>query len=119
MENPLSVTNSKISEVSLRLLVASPVATRLLEDGHFSESKQGKKVEKIMVPYDTIGKPFVVRNLVMFEITHKSLLPLLLFSCLYSSNNTVFFIFAHMCFRLVILPEARQHGCHIWCTSVD
>ncbi|KAF9547525.1 hypothetical protein EC957_008362 [Mortierella hygrophila] len=45
MENLLSVTNSEASEVSLRLLAASPVATRLLEDGLFSGSEQGKNVE--------------------------------------------------------------------------
>ncbi|KAF9942415.1 hypothetical protein BGZ67_001771 [Mortierella alpina] len=47
MKNPLSVTNSEASEVSLRLLAASPVATKLLEDGLFSESKQGKKAGEL------------------------------------------------------------------------
>ncbi|KAG9067497.1 hypothetical protein KI688_012280 [Linnemannia hyalina] len=40
MKDPLSFTNSEASEVSLRLLAASPVATQLLEDGLLSESEQ-------------------------------------------------------------------------------
>ncbi|KAF9103236.1 hypothetical protein BGX27_010669, partial [Mortierella sp. AM989] len=63
MKDPFSVTNSEVSEASLRLLVASPVATRLIEDGLFSESEQGKKVEKRTIPFDTIGKPFTLTSL--------------------------------------------------------
>ncbi|KAF9211009.1 hypothetical protein BGZ59_008639 [Podila verticillata] len=63
MQNPLSVTNSEASEVSLRFLAASPVATRLLEDGQFSESKQGKNMEMRTIPFDTIGKKFILESL--------------------------------------------------------
>ncbi|KAF9375020.1 hypothetical protein CPC16_000941 [Podila verticillata] len=63
MENPLSVTNSEASEVSLRLLAASPVATRLLEDGLFSGSEQGKNVEERTIPFGDIGQTFTLANL--------------------------------------------------------
>ncbi|KAG9067806.1 hypothetical protein KI688_011394 [Linnemannia hyalina] len=64
MENPLSVTNSEASEVSLRLLAASPVATRLSEDGLFSGSEQGKNVEDRVIPFDNIGQPFTLASLI-------------------------------------------------------
>ncbi|KFH68186.1 hypothetical protein MVEG_06915 [Podila verticillata NRRL 6337] len=63
MENPLSVTNSEASEVSLRLLAASPVATRLLEDGLFSGSEQGKNVEERTIPFGDIGQTFTLASL--------------------------------------------------------
>lgn len=78
MEDPLSVTNSEASEVSLRLLVASPVATQLLEDGLFSGSEQGNNVEDRVISYDRIGQVFTLESLVMLEITHKFMLLLLL-----------------------------------------
>ncbi|KAF9911366.1 hypothetical protein EC991_003931 [Linnemannia zychae] len=56
MEDPLSVTNSEASEVSLRVLAASPVATRLLEDGLFSRSEQGKNTENRTIPFGNIGQ---------------------------------------------------------------
>ncbi|KAF9186305.1 hypothetical protein BGZ49_004197, partial [Haplosporangium sp. Z 27] len=56
MENPLLVSNSEVSEVSLRLLAASPVATRLLEDGLFNRSAKVKKVEKRAIPFDETGE---------------------------------------------------------------
>ena len=70
MKNPLSFTNSEASEISLRLLAASPVATRLLEEGLFRESEQGKKVEKRSILYDTIGQTFTLASLVIFEKSH-------------------------------------------------
>ncbi|KAF9307748.1 hypothetical protein BGZ91_008228 [Linnemannia elongata] len=63
MEDPLSVINSGASEVSLRLLAASPVATRLLEDGLFSGSEQGKNVEEGLIPFDKIGQTFTLASL--------------------------------------------------------
>ncbi|KAF9899254.1 hypothetical protein EC991_009220, partial [Linnemannia zychae] len=63
MEDPLSVTNSEASEVSLRLLAASPVATRLLEDGLFSRSEQGKNTEDRAIPFGNIGQTFTLANL--------------------------------------------------------
>ncbi|KAG0196040.1 hypothetical protein BGX28_000212 [Mortierella sp. GBA30] len=63
MENPLSVTNSEVSELSLQLLAASPVATRLLEDGIFSGGDQGKNVEERTIPFDNIGQTFTLANL--------------------------------------------------------
>ncbi|KAF9313525.1 hypothetical protein BG003_005099, partial [Podila horticola] len=63
MEDPLSVTNSEASEVSLRLLAASPVATQLLEDGLFSASEQGKSVEERTIPFDNIGQTFTLASL--------------------------------------------------------
>ncbi|KAG0350257.1 hypothetical protein BGZ54_003938, partial [Gamsiella multidivaricata] len=63
MEDPLSVTNSEASEVSLRLLAASPVATRLLEDGLFSGSEQGKNVEERTIPFGDIGQTFTLASL--------------------------------------------------------
>ncbi|OAQ24514.1 hypothetical protein K457DRAFT_24078 [Linnemannia elongata AG-77] len=63
MEDPLSVLNSEASEVSLRLLAVSPVATRLLEDGLFSGSEQGKNVEEGLIPFDKIGQTFTLASL--------------------------------------------------------
>ncbi|KAF9299259.1 hypothetical protein BGZ74_008996, partial [Mortierella antarctica] len=63
MENPLSVTNSEVSEASLRLLAASPVATRLLEDGLFSGSERGKDVQERTIPFDNIGQTFTLASL--------------------------------------------------------
>ncbi|KAF9339225.1 hypothetical protein BGZ91_006667 [Linnemannia elongata] len=63
MENPLSVTNSEVSEASLRLLAASPVATRLLEEGLFSRGEQGKNVEERTIPFDNIGQTFTLASL--------------------------------------------------------
>ncbi|KAF9086459.1 hypothetical protein BGX27_003196, partial [Mortierella sp. AM989] len=63
MENPLSVTNSEASEVSLRLLAASPVATRLLEDGLFSSNEQGKNMEDRTIPFGDIGQTFTLASL--------------------------------------------------------
>jgi hypothetical protein len=83
MDNPFSVTNSEVSEASLRLLAASPVATRLLEDGLFSSSEQGKNMEDRTIPFRDIGQTFTLASLVMFKITHRLLLLLLLsFLCL-------------------------------------
>ncbi|KAG0256198.1 hypothetical protein DFQ27_005862 [Actinomortierella ambigua] len=63
MENPLSVTNSEVSEASLRLFAESPVATRLLEEGLFSRSEQGKNVEERTIPFDNIGQTFTLTSL--------------------------------------------------------
>ncbi|KAK3810194.1 MAG: hypothetical protein J3Q66DRAFT_352384 [Benniella sp.] len=52
MENPLSVTNSKVSEAELQLLADSPLMTRLLKEGVFSGSEPDKNVEERMIPYD-------------------------------------------------------------------
>lgn len=71
MENPLSVTNSEVSEASLRLLAASPVAARLLEEGLFSRGEQGKNVEERTIPFDNIGQTFTLASLVMLEITQR------------------------------------------------
>ena len=95
IEDPLSVINSEASEVSLRILAASPVATRLLEGGLFSGSDQGKNVEERTIPFDKIGQTFTLASLVMFEITHLLLLLLLLllFSCsIYSVSNSFLYL---------------------------
>ncbi|KAF9949898.1 hypothetical protein BGZ70_001591, partial [Mortierella alpina] len=63
MENPLSVTNSEASEAVLRLLAASPVATRLLEEGFLSRGEQGKNVEETTIPFDNIGQTFTLASL--------------------------------------------------------
>lgn len=99
MEDPLSVLNSEASEVSLRLLAASPVATRLLEDGLFSGSEQGKNVEEGLIPFDKIGQTFTLASLVMFGITHKLPPPLLLLlfhASALSVNNTAFYVFPYV-----------------------
>ncbi|KAK3823818.1 MAG: hypothetical protein J3R72DRAFT_23833 [Linnemannia gamsii] len=95
MEDPLFVTDSEASKVSLRLLAASPVATRLLEDGLFSGSEQGKNVEERTIPFDRIGQTFTLASLVMFEITHILLLwvvLLLLSYSIHAVNNAIFYI---------------------------
>ncbi|KAF9967657.1 hypothetical protein BGZ73_000461, partial [Actinomortierella ambigua] len=56
-------TNSEVSEASLRLLAESPVATRLLEEGLFSKSEQGKNVEERTIPFDNIGQTFTLASL--------------------------------------------------------
>jgi len=91
MEDPLSVTNSEVSEASLRLLVASPVATRLLEDGLFSGSEQGKNMEERTIPFDNIGQTFTLASIIgdNSQIVI-ALLPVLLFPCSCSVNNTKF-----------------------------
>ncbi|KAF9126794.1 hypothetical protein BGX30_015080 [Mortierella sp. GBA39] len=63
MEDPLSVTNSEASEVSLLLLAASSMATQLLEDRLFSGSEQGKNVEDRVISYDRIGRVFTLESL--------------------------------------------------------
>ena len=79
MKYPLSVTNSEVSEASLRLLAASPVATQLLQDGLFSGSEQDKNVEERTIPFDKTEQTLTLASLVMWEITHK----LLLLCCVY------------------------------------
>ncbi|KAG0042373.1 hypothetical protein BGZ83_000546 [Gryganskiella cystojenkinii] len=62
MKNPLSVTDSEVSGVTLRLLAASPVATRMLEEGLFNGGEQPKDTEEITIPFDTIRRMFTFES---------------------------------------------------------
>ncbi|KAF9430722.1 hypothetical protein BGZ76_000736 [Entomortierella beljakovae] len=63
MNDPLSVTNSEASDISLQILAASPVATQLIEDGFFCAKEQGKKVEKKTITLDRIMQTYTLANL--------------------------------------------------------
>ncbi|KAF9157955.1 hypothetical protein BGX21_003884, partial [Mortierella sp. AD011] len=60
---PMKNHLSEISGISLRILMASPVATQLLQDGLFSENEKGKKVEKRAISFDNIEKTFTLASL--------------------------------------------------------